>query len=229
MFTSVFGCERFLDIVPTLFQSPMITLFRHSPLIMRAFETNQKLVLGSTTSTATEEDAYPVIPGLLALHIRRGDYEEHCRNLPHWGSTWTGLNQIAGLEPRRPTQTKDDEGYFEAFAQTCFPTIAQIVEKITEARVDTPGLNRVFVMTNAERSWILELKDALEEVGRWDAVVSSRDLELDWEQSYVKQGVDMLIGQRADVFIGNGFSSLTGNVVLLRVAKGLGHPRTRFW
>ena len=37
--------------------------------------------------------------------------------------------------------------------------------------------------------------------------MNSRDLELDSEQQYVAQGVDMLIGQRAQVIIGNGVSS----------------------
>lgn len=209
----------------------MFTLFRHSPLITNAFETNRDIVLGSDfTETATANDPYPVIPGLLALHIRRGDYEEHCKNMAGWGSTWTGLNQIEGLERRRPHQNGgDEEGYWEAFSKTCFPTISEIVEKVREARTDVPGLNRVFIMTNAPASWIEELKAALEQDGSWDALIGSRDLVLGWEQSYVKQAVDMLIGQRADVFIGNGFSSMTGNVVLLRVAKGLTHPRTRFW
>ena len=52
-----------------------------------------------------------------------------------------------------------------------------------------------------------ELKDELRKMGGWEQVVSSRDLELGWEQQYVAQAVDMLIGQRAQVIIGNGVSA----------------------
>ena len=38
-------------------------------------------------------------------------------------------------------------------------------------------------------------------------MVTSRDLYLSWEAKPVAQAVDMLIGQRAQVFIGNGVRS----------------------
>ena len=37
-------------------------------------------------------------------------------------------------------------------------------------------------------------------------MTGSRDVKLSWEQKYVAQAVDMLIGQRAQVLIGNGVS-----------------------
>ena len=63
-------------------------------------------------------------------------------------------------------------------------------------------------MTNGARPWVTELKDALRETGGWNLIASSRDLELNWEQQYIAQAVDMLIGQRAQVIIGNGVGSL---------------------
>lgn len=60
-------------------------------------------------------------------------------------------------------------------------------------------------------------------------IASARDLELTPEEKYVSQAVDMYIGQRAEVFIGNGFSSLTANVVMLRKNAGLDPLQTRFW
>lgn len=63
----------------------------------------------------------------------------------------------------------------------------------------------------------------------WDEVSTSRDLDIGWETKYVAQGMDMYVGQRAEVFVGNGFSSLTANVVLLRSVAGVETWRTRFW
>lgn len=68
------------------------------------------------------------------------------------------------------------------------------------------GLRNVYVMTNASPAWLEELKVALRKTYDWDQIASSRDLKLSWEQKYVAQTVDMMIGQRAQVFIGNGVS-----------------------
>ena len=59
-------------------------------------------------------------------------------------------------------------------------------------------------MTNGDAEWLQQLKEALMQVKKWDAVITSRDLQLSWEAKPVAQSVDMLIGQRARVFIGNG-------------------------
>ena len=86
----------------------------------------------------------------------------------------------------------------------CFPTIRQIVDKVTEVQKVSEGLRNVYVMTNAPVSWLEELKVELMKVHKWNQISSSRDLKLSWEQKYVAQTVDMMIGQRAQVFIGNG-------------------------
>jgi len=66
-------------------------------------------------------------------------------------------------------------------------------------------------------------------VWSWDEISTSRDMDIGWETKYVAQAMDMYVGQRAEVFIGNGFSSLTANVVLLRTVAGVEPWRTRFW
>jgi hypothetical protein len=97
--------------------------------------------------------------------------------------------------------------YFKA----CFPTIEQIVEKVQDVLADqkdlygnTKELKSIYILTNGDVEWLQRLKEALMQVKKWDAVVSSRDLKLTWEAKPVAQAVDMLIGQRAQVFIGNG-------------------------
>ena len=66
------------------------------------------------------------------------------------------------------------------------------------------GLRNVYIMSNGEREWLADLKAALSRSGGWDRIVTSRDMVLTLEQKYVSQSMDMLIGQRAQVLIGNG-------------------------
>jgi 2-succinyl-5-enolpyruvyl-6-hydroxy-3-cyclohexene-1-carboxylate synthase len=90
----------------------------------------------------------------------------------------------------------------------CFPTIRQIVDKVNEVQKVSDGLRNVYVMTNAAVPWLEELKAVLMKVYNWDQVASTEDLELSWEQKHIAQTVDMMIGQRAQVFIGNGVRHL---------------------
>lgn len=92
------------------------------------------------------------------------------------------------------------------YLKSCLPDIEQIVAKVKEVRQTeaAKGLKSIYIMTNGARPWVAELKEALHETGGWDLIASSRDLKLDWEQKYISQAVDMLIGQRAQVIIGNG-------------------------
>ncbi|TCD62195.1 hypothetical protein EIP91_007228 [Steccherinum ochraceum] len=236
----VFGSlHRLLSIWPSLSKSPIITGFRWSPLIHAAFDANLHLIASTSAQvpishSTSPNNPYTPIPGLLALHIRRGDYEDHCKFLVKHSSTFTGFNSYPPLidtfDP--PTDPRWNKAQRQAhYSAHCFPNIQQIVEKISKVRRSDAGqdLREIYIMTNAPRDWVTELKKAIAKAGFWDQITSSRDLDLNWEQKYVAQAVDMLIGQRAQVFIGNGFSSLTSNVVMLRLAQDFPHDSIRFW
>lgn len=250
----IFGSTRLLDIVPLLFDSPMVTEFRWSSLIIDGFDRNQNLYAPNGLTEGTSRDPYPVIPGLLAVHIRRGDFERHCRGLAEWGSTWTGFNQLPQLLDRFNPPPRPNEGgvtleIYDAYAKSCYPSIEEIVRKITEVKRTNAGkdLSNIYIMTNGKDPWLSELKEALRKSGKWGQISSSRELKVSWTQRYVVQSIDMVVGQRADVFIGNGvsqsspspvavlvdlvpqFSSLTANIAMLRMAKGLDPERTRLW
>ncbi|KAH9947084.1 hypothetical protein B0H21DRAFT_740272 [Amylocystis lapponica] len=226
----VFGNTRVLDIFPFFAKSPIISQFGWSPLIEAAFDNNRPIF--SPTSMlgpylpyypfSKKDDKYAPIPGLLVLHIRRGDFEGHCVNLAKWAATYTGFNSFVSL-PDHFTPPARDVG--------CFPSIDQIVTRIEEVRRTTvgQGLKNVYVMTNGDKEWVAELKATLLKTGYFKRVSSSRDVKLNWEQKYVSQSVDMLIGQRAQVLIGNGFSSLTANIVMLRMAKDVPPETNRYW
>lgn len=86
----------------------------------------------------------------------------------------------------------------------------EIVQRVGEiAGKSGRNLRSIYIMTNGKREWIAQLKEAFLAARNWDNIVSSRDLELNDEQRYVAQAADMLIGQRADVFIGNGVRQAT--------------------
>jgi hypothetical protein len=231
----------------------MVTEFRWSSLIIDGFNRNRKLYAPNGLTAATPKDPYPVIPGLLALHIRRGDFEQHCRGLAEWGSTWTGFNQLPELPdhfnpPPRPEEGATQEIY-DAYAKSCYPSIEEIVQKIVDIKNTGAGkdLSNIYIMTNGKDPWLSELKEALHKSGKWKQISSSRETKVSWEQKFVAQSIDMVVGQRADVFIGNGvsqappalvsvladwipqFSSLTATIVMLRMAKGLDPAGTRLW
>lgn len=184
------------------------------------------------TASSSEKVSDPLSPisGLLAVHIRRGDYEQHCKHLADWSAGFNGFSQFEGLLDRFEVppgggwgeNTKENYGIY---GHHCYPTIEQIVEKVAEVREDATAmaatfsgetasgysLKKLFIMTNGEHDWIEELKDSLREMGGWETVVASNDLRLNWDQKFIGQAIDMAIGQKAEYFIGNGVSLLLYN------------------
>lgn len=153
---------------------------------------------------------YETIPGLLALHIRRGDYEDHCQKLATYGSVFNGFNSFPQFEDKFKVPVTDNESFKKnVYLKACFPSIRQIVEKVNQVRRtdEGKGLKDIFIMTNGRTDWVDELKTELRAAGKWGLIASSRDLTLNWEQKYIAQSVDMLIGQRAQVLVGNGVST----------------------
>ncbi|KAH9830479.1 uncharacterized protein C8Q71DRAFT_367854 [Rhodofomes roseus] len=240
----IFGSTRVLDIFPGFAKSPIMTLFRWSPLIESAFAVNRPVISPPTfldkllpsIPFLRPSTPYPMISGLLVLHIRRGDFAEHCAHLARWSSLFNGFNSF----PELPDQFEPPPGAgwgentpenTQLYMQRCFPTVEQIVEKVRDVRATRAGrgLRNVYIMTNGAKEWVDELKAALFAMGGLERVTGSRDVLLNWEQKYVAQAVDMLIGQRAQVLIGNGFSSLTSNIVMMRMANGFAPDSNRFW
>ncbi|KIP11864.1 hypothetical protein PHLGIDRAFT_98965 [Phlebiopsis gigantea 11061_1 CR5-6] len=252
--------DRLLDIWPILSESPIVKLFGYSPLIHSAFEANKDLFTSLpfgepyfpcsepststspiTTALATKpparcNDPYQPISGLLALHLRRGDFADHCAHLAKWSASWMGFNSF----PEFPDQWVKPEGggwgkttdeNLALYMQRCYPTIEQIVARVGEIRKHpaSSGLKDIYVMTNGDREWVKELKAALRATGGWDKIATSRDMTITREQKEVAQAVDMMIGEKAQVLIGNGWSSMTSNIVMMRMVRGMAPGSSRFW
>ncbi|KAH9940544.1 uncharacterized protein BXZ73DRAFT_88761 [Epithele typhae] len=246
----VFGVRNaLLDAWPTLSASPIFSQFGWSPLVELAFDYNRHLFLppfledglltGSPSTSSAER--YSMIPGLMVVHIRRGDYEAHCTNLAERSEDFVGVNafpsmpdhftvpphhQPPGRNVKVPAET------IEHYRRRCYPTVPEIVHKLREVRQSAAGHDawRLFIMTNGDAAFIGELKDAVWRSGMaWDAIASSRDLALSRGQRYIAQAVDQLIAQRAQVLVGNGFSTLTSTAVMMRLANGFDAQTNRFW
>jgi len=172
------------------------------------------------------------LTGLLALHIRRGDYGEHCAGLANWGSIYMGFNEFPGLPDKfSPHATSSQGEEATRYAMHCFPDIEQIVSRVREVRaglLPTTRLTRVYMLTNGRPEWVRELKDALQEdarregMGEWEHIGTSRELRLTREQRHNSQALDMAVAQRAEVFIGNGVSFFIFVSVWRRVIDGSG-------
>jgi len=320
----VLGSARLHDIIPTLIQSPIMRDFAWSPLINYAFQKNQhhfttsrkpsllSMLLPFLTSRASSisyemrTQMTPTSPvskteslPVLALHLRRGDFIEHCDNLYNWNSTYTGFNTQPSLPDRffmenttlRDSMSADEMK--EAYKQKCLINVDEVRKRVIRAVTEWRNerlrsirkrkgsrfsalenedegvkemLRKVYIMTNGDHEFLNQLKLALSSDAQrstlrtdnefkaedayarsttgsssssnqynydfawsWDEISTSRDMDLSWETKYVAQAMDMYVGQRAEVFVGNGFSSLTANVVLLRTVAGVEPWRTRFW
>lgn len=117
------------------------------------------------------------------------------------------------------------------YMQHCWPTVEQVVKRVGDVRREWEAtspwsdsdhdphsgtrtqrkLTNLHIMTNAEPAFLSSLLTSLRSssslAGTWDRVTSGSELELSAEQSYVEQAIDMAIGERAGVFIGNGVSN----------------------
>ncbi|KAH9023701.1 hypothetical protein EDB84DRAFT_1508301 [Lactarius hengduanensis] len=204
--------SRLLDIWPSLTKSPILTHFSWSPLITAAIAANANIIhpaLSSVTPSSFTPSSHPApLSGLLALHIRRGDYVDHCVNLAGWSARFMGFNEFPGLPDRL-----EPPGELVRYPAHCFPDIAQIVTRVREVRaalLPATPLSRVYVLTNGRPEWLAELKEALQKDARsegldeWTHIGTSRDLRLTREQQHNAQAMDMAVAQRAEVFLGNG-------------------------
>ncbi|TFK37209.1 hypothetical protein BDQ12DRAFT_736355 [Crucibulum laeve] len=223
----LFGGQRMHSLWPQLSTSPILRQFTWSPLVHSTILRNFALFQPSDTRSLSNFSEGSKLSGLVAVHLRRGDYKRHCPRLVHWDSRYMGFNSFPGLPDTFEPDKLEDEAKAAYYMQHCLPTVEQLVQRLHDVRKENPGLKRVYVMTNAWGWWIKSLLDALQKDG-WDDLASTLDLQLDSEQFWVANAVDMAIGEKAEVFVGNGFSSMTANIVMLRMAKELPVDSCRF-
>jgi FMN phosphatase YigB (HAD superfamily) len=204
---SFFGNPRILSLWDELIASPMLRDFAWSPLVQAAVSRNFALLQPESAKDLYDAHSPKSLSGLLALHLRRGDYKQHCPNLAEWGADYMGISQHPALPDRfdRSPYENDTDAKLSYYLDHCWPSTEQVVEKLRDVKAEYPELRRVYVLSNAG-AWSLDaLKSTLKEDG-WEDLVSSTDIVLDSEQKYVAMAVDMAIAEKAEVFVGNGVS-----------------------
>ncbi|EDR05268.1 uncharacterized protein LACBIDRAFT_329987 [Laccaria bicolor S238N-H82] len=206
---------------------------------------------GFTSRAGKSFTTHPTVP---TMEAKRKVYYDHC--IPDVGQVVRRVREVVQdyfafveqMERNALAEEMRKEGWFRFLVWRKGGRTVGLEGKGDGGRTKWSGLRGVYIMSNGDRAWLEEVRTALKEdalsgwevalgdgevrIGEpwaWDGIATSRDLQLGWEEKYVAQALDMYVAQRAEVFIGNGFSSLTSNVVMLRKFAGLQPIQTRFW
>jgi hypothetical protein len=215
---------RMADAWPQLLESPIVTDWAWSPLVTSGVEGNAARI-HPALARGGARDTRALLPGLLALHIRRRDFSEHCEHLARWRSQWNALNVGPDFPDTFDPPPGGGDGEYTPellayYMRHCYPDIPQIVARVREVSADARAqghtLDRIYILTNGAPEWLSELKAALRGVQQWQSIGTSRDLWLSREQKYVAQAMDQLVATRAEVFVGNPVRTLSR--ALLRCA-----------
>ncbi|KAJ7919867.1 hypothetical protein B0H13DRAFT_2230817 [Mycena leptocephala] len=213
---------RILTLWASISQSPISRLLDASPIVGSAVARNTYLFIprGPRPTHPAPRDPFQ---RMLAVHLRRGDaYEALCREMSRRDEGFYAWNLFPQL-PDRFVSEPDARGTDERFLARCWPDQAGVIRKVAEVRrqylvhatQSNATLDVVYILSNEKGRWIDGLKKMLQKDG-W-TVAASQDLVLDAEQKDVGMAVDMEIARRAAVFVGNGWSALTSNIVYQRL------------
>ncbi|KAG6817112.1 hypothetical protein H0H87_012633 [Tephrocybe sp. NHM501043] len=200
-----YDSDRIVSLWPEFSLSPIMKNFMWSPLVHSAVLRNFAVLHPESIEALYNLSANTALTGLLAVHLRRGDYRRHCPRLAGWKSHYNGLNQFPELPDKfnsTPYAYKSKD-YYNYYMEHCLPTVEQLVSRLDAIRRENHGLKRVYVLTNAWGFWLNGLKAALLKDG-WEDLKSTHDLSLDPKQTQVAAAVDMAIAERSQVFVGNG-------------------------
>lgn len=143
----IFGSSRLLTLWPGLSTSPILTSFAWSPLVQSAVSRNFALLQPSSLSTFydLQRPSAPSLPGLLAVHLRRGDYSRHCPRLARQRKIFHALNQFPSYpdrftpEPMFNDTSISEHDIEDYYIEHCYPSHEQIVLKLRQVRKENPG------------------------------------------------------------------------------------------
>ncbi|KAL7421402.1 hypothetical protein Q5752_004287 [Cryptotrichosporon argae] len=230
-----------LDTIDTVIHSPVLAHFTFSPLVLSIL--NRMLPhlapdaspydlarVAHTTSAVPLRT--PVWKHVLALHLRRGDGwqatcdEKGARAAPLVG--WNKLPNLPGNENVPPPADMVAATRLGMYRAKCDPSVLEIIARARRMRKNHPLLRAVYILTDADAAWADEMRMWMASEG-WDKVfVGNQDLYGD-DDAEVGVAVDMEVARRAGVFVGNGFSTTSSNIVLLRTRDGIHPDLTQFW
>jgi hypothetical protein len=168
----------------------------------------------------------------MALHLRRGDFEEHCKYLADTNQGFTTWATLPGLTPTILSPALDTLNATSVLAH-CYPSLWRILDAVTHQARARPHLRTLHIMHDGAWDHPLvylqyyKLVEALTNAdwahrngwagGPMRRVTHSADVPIQWGERDFAVCVDVELGARAEVFIGNGYSSLSTQVIALRL------------
>ena len=215
------------------FQKYLSNHFKWSDNVLAIVDRAQeKLRLKSgSADVSSEREPY------MALHLRRGDFEGHCKSLAERQqglTTWATLPllQSAMFPPLLDTSNAT------SIMEHCYPSLYRILDAVSHQARSHPHLRTLHILHDG--AWdhplvylqVYKLAEALKNAawaekqgwknGPMLRVTHSGDLpiangERDWSVC-----VDVELARRAEVFIGNGYSSLSTQIIALRLGADNG-------
>ncbi|KAF9485826.1 hypothetical protein BDN70DRAFT_795096 [Pholiota conissans] len=236
----LWGTTRVLSLWDEFSKSPVSRLLGTSSVVERNLKANELLF------HARHEEVEIVDPysRMLAIHLRRGDFKEACVALSDWNSTFYSWNLHEFLPdkftpPSGGSLGKNTPENEALYMKHCLPSDEAILQKIRTSRTDYLNaveksggkkgeIDVLYILTNDESDWLEEVRQIMKADG-WRVVATSRDLKLDMEGKDVGMAIDMEIARKAAVFIGNGWSSFTSNILHRRLVDGTVPMSNRFY
>lgn len=137
----LWGGPRILDIWERYRDSVVSQAWTTSPLIQRAVDRNTHLFHNPASELTAAGEREDPFNRMVAVHVRRGDYEPACIHFSNWNSTFYGWNQLPWLpdrfeHPAGGTPGNNTEENRKIFLEHCWPDMDQIIRKAEAARDD---------------------------------------------------------------------------------------------
>ncbi|KAF8956990.1 hypothetical protein BDZ97DRAFT_1763272 [Flammula alnicola] len=221
----LWGTTRVLSLWDEFSKSPVSRLLGTSHIVERALEYNKRIFHAARKEEVDIVDPYS---RMLAIHLRRGDFKQACLSLSNWNSTFYSWNLHEFLPDKFTPPPGGSWGtntprtrHYPRFEGRLFEDSGD--ERREEGRIDV-----LYMLTNDESEWLDEVKQSMKADG-WRVIATSRDLRLDREGKDVGMAVDMEIARKASIFIGNGWSSFTSNILHRRLVDGKIPMSNRFY
>lgn len=202
---ALFGRDKFVDWVPTF-----------KELILPNFEFSSHIKL--------QADQFVKENGLkdgnfVSVQFRRGDFERHCGALFTYPTPDWSFAKLVG------DKYAYDTGDFDEHWKHCYPTVDELADIIHNLSTSlSKPFTKVLIMTNAKKDEIEELKQALSsknlEYLRFSPDLNIVPKSIGWTITH-SLAVEMELGIRGNYLIGNRHSSITSNIMGLRLNKDL--------
>ncbi|KAG7446512.1 uncharacterized protein BT62DRAFT_123787 [Guyanagaster necrorhizus] len=183
----------------------------------------QHLAARTHAALNLRSSSYPVADPYIALHLRRGDFSSHCLDLAESQknfTTWATLPNLNILPPALDVQNSS------SIMEHCYPILPRVIDAIRTGLDRAPHARILHILHDAKWDHPLvyahmwKIEKAVKTWGWVDRVTHSGQIPAGWGEGDFTVGVDMEVASKAAFFIGVGYSSLTSQVVALRLAGG---------